>query len=108
MSEPAPERAGEPVPPGEVLREQFLEPCGLAPETLAQRLGVPASRLEGILQGERRLCADTALRLARYFGTAPELWLQLQEQYELDVAFAAVGDALERIEPHATREGSRG
>ena len=71
-----------PVHPGEVLREE-LEECGLSANALARALGVPANRVTAILNGQRGLSADTALRLARYFGTTPQLWMNLQKTWEL-------------------------
>ena len=71
-----------PVHPGEVLREE-LEECGLSANALARALGVPANRVTAILNGQRGVSADTALRLARYFGTTPQLWMNLQKTWEL-------------------------
>jgi len=71
-----------PVHPGEVLREE-LEECGLSANALARALGVPANRVTAILNGQRGVSADTALRLARYFGTTPQLWINLQKTWEL-------------------------
>ena len=74
------------VTPGEVLREEFMEPFGLSMNALAAALDVPANRIMLILRNQRSITADTALRLARYFGTTPEFWMNLQQDYELDVA----------------------
>ena len=71
-----------PVHPGEVLREE-LEECGLSANALARALGVPTNRVTAILNGQRGVSADTALRLARYFGTTPQLWMNLQKTWEL-------------------------
>ncbi len=71
-----------PVHPGEVLREE-LEELGLSANGLAKALGVPANRVTAVLNGERGVSADTALRLARYFGTTPQLWMNLQKTWEL-------------------------
>ena len=71
-----------PVHPGEVLREE-LDELGLSANALARALGVPANRVTAILNGQRGLSADTALRLARYFGTTPQLWMNLQKTWEL-------------------------
>jgi addiction module HigA family antidote len=76
----------KPVHPGEVLLEEFLEPMGLSQNRLALDIGVPARRINEIVLGKRRITADTALRLARYFGTSPQFWLGLQMDYDLDVA----------------------
>ena len=71
-----------PVHPGEILREE-LDALGLSASALAQALGVPVNRVTMILNGQRGVTADTALRLARYFGTTPQLWLNLQKSWEL-------------------------
>lgn len=75
-----------PVTPGEILLEDFLKPLHLSANALALQLRVPATRIQAILRGKRAITADTALRLARYFGTTAELWMNLQQLYELDVA----------------------
>jgi addiction module HigA family antidote len=75
-----------PVHPGEVLQEEFLKPMGLSQNRLALDIGVPARRINEIVLGKRGITADTALRLARYFGTSAQFWLGLQMDYELDVA----------------------
>ncbi len=100
--------AGSPIHPGEVLLEQFLEPAGLSQYKLARAIGVPPRRINELVLGKRGISADTALRLARFFGTAPELWLQLQNQYDLDRAQIALQGKLEAIQPLVTREGSHG
>ncbi len=97
-----------PIHPGEVLLEQFLEPAGLSQYKLARAIGVPPRRINELVLGKRGISADTALRLARFFGTAPELWLQLQNQYDLDRAQIVLQGKLETIQPLATREGSPG
>ncbi len=74
-----------PVHPGEVLLKDFLEPLGLSQYRLAQDIGVPALRISQIVRGQRSVTADTALRLARYFGTSAEVWLGLQSHYDLEV-----------------------
>ncbi len=85
-----------PVHPGEVLSEEFLKPLGLSQHRLALDIGVDARRINEIVLGKRRITANTALRLARYFDTSPELWLGLQSQYDLDVEEDAFADRLER------------
>ena len=75
----------EPVHPGEVLSEDFLKPMELSQNALARGLGVPPRRINEIVQGKRRVTANTALRLARFFGMSAEFWLGLQMDYELDV-----------------------
>jgi addiction module HigA family antidote len=84
--------------PGEVLREEFMKPLGLSANALALALRVPATRIGDILRAEkpRAVTADTAIRLARYFGTTPEFWLNLQSAYELSLAAAENGAAIER------------
>lgn len=72
-----------PVHPGEILREDYLEPLGLSVNALAQALKVPASRMNEIVRERRGVTADTALRLARYFKTSERLWLNLQTEYDL-------------------------
>ena len=85
-----------PVHPGEVLLEEFLRPMGVSQNHLAMRIGVPARRINEIVLGKRRITADTALRLARYFGTSAKFWLGLQMDYDLDVAADELGQRLER------------
>ncbi|SPD73038.1 conserved hypothetical protein [uncultured Desulfobacterium sp.] len=75
-----------PVHPGEILQKEFLEPMGLSQNKLALALHVPARRINEIVLGKRGITADTALRLARYFGMSAQFWLGLQMDYELDVA----------------------
>ena len=76
----------KPVHPGEILVEEFLEPMGLSQYRLAKDIHVPLRRVNEIALCRRGITADTALRFARYFGTTPELWQNLQSQYEMDVA----------------------
>jgi addiction module HigA family antidote len=75
-----------PVHPGEILREDFMEPVGLSINALARALHVPPNHVSGIVNQKRGISALMALRLARYFGTSAELWLGLQQDYELDLA----------------------
>jgi addiction module HigA family antidote len=75
-----------PVHPGEVLLEDFMKPNGLSAYRVAKDIGVPALRINQIVKGERGISADTALRLARYFGTSAEVWVRMQARYELEVA----------------------
>lgn len=86
----------DPVHPGEVLLEEFLKPLGLSQNRLALGIGVHARRINEIVLGKRAVTADTALRLARFFGTSPQFWLGLQTDYDLDVAEDLLGDRLER------------
>jgi antitoxin HigA-1 len=91
-----------PTHPGEILRDEFLEPLGITPYRLAKDIGVPMTRISTILAGERAITAETALRLGRYFGMTAEFWLGLQEQYDLDRARAELGDRLEtEVKPRA-------
>ncbi len=85
-----------PVHPGEVILEEFLKPMGLSQNRLALDIGVPPRRINEIVLGKRRITADTALRLARYFGNSPQFWLGLQRDYDLDIAAEALGERLER------------
>jgi addiction module HigA family antidote len=83
-----------PVHPGEVLLEEFLKPMDLSQNRLALNIGVPPRRINEIVLGKRRVSAETALRLSRYFGTTPQFWLGLQADYDLDVAAEEMGDRL--------------
>ena len=91
-----------PVHPGEVLLEEFLKPLELSQTRLALSMGVPPRRINEIVLGKRRVTAETALRLARYFDTTPQFWLGLQADYDLDVAADALGERLAReVRPRA-------
>lgn len=85
-----------PVHPGEVLLEDFMKPLGITQYRLAQDLGVPALRISQIVHGKRAITADTALRLARYFGTSAYVWMRLQARYDLEVAETALADRVQR------------
>ncbi len=85
-----------PVHPGEVLQEEFLKPMGLSQSRVALDIGVHPRRINEIVLGKRSITADTALRLARYFGTSPQFWLGLQTDYDLDITAEALGGRLER------------
>lgn len=85
-----------PVHPGEILLEEFLKPLGLSQNRLAIEIGVDARRINEIVQGKRSITADTALRLARFFGTSPQFWLGLQKDYDLQVALDTLGERIER------------
>ena len=92
----------KPVHPGEVLLEEFLKPMGLSQNRVALDTGVPARRINEIVLGRRRITADTALRLARYFGMSPQFWLGLQMDYDFDVTEDAIADRLAReVRPYA-------
>lgn len=73
----------EPIPPGEILWEEFMEPLGISQNRLSRDIDVPVTRIHHIIHGKRSITADTALRLALYFDTTPELWLNLQSDYDL-------------------------
>lgn len=85
-----------PVHPGRVLLEDFMKPLGLTQYRLAQDLGVPALRISQIVRSKRAVTADTALRLARYFGTSANVWMRLQARYDLEVAEAELAERVER------------
>ncbi len=89
----------DPIHPGEVLLEEFLEPLGVTQHRLARAVGVPPRRINEIVHGKRRITADTALRLARYFGTSERFWLNLQTQWDLEIERDHIGEALAAIEP---------
>lgn len=89
----------EPIPPGEILIEDFSEGFGITQNKLAVSIGVPPRRINEIVHGRRGITADTAIRLARYFGTAEELWMNLQSNYELRLQRRALGDKIDSIEP---------
>src|SRR5258708_7577 len=87
---------------GEVLRAEFLDPLGMSGNALAMALRVPATRIGAIVKGERSVTADTALRLARFFGTSPEFWMNLQAMHDLTKARLESGKTIERdIRPRA-------
>jgi addiction module HigA family antidote len=85
-----------PVHPGEILLEEFLVPMGISQYRLAKDILVPPRRINEIVHGTRAVSADTALRLARYFGTSERFWLNLQAQYELDVESDRIGQKIEK------------
>ena len=85
-----------PVHPGEVLLEDFMKPLGLSRYRVAKDIGVPTLRISQIVKGERAISPDTALRLARYFDTSPDVWLRLQTAYDLEVAQRQIGARVAR------------
>ena len=88
--------------PGEVLTEEFLQPLGMSVNALAIALRVPATRIGAIVKGDRAVTADTALRLARFFGTSPEFWMNLQAMYDLTLARKERGSEIEQeVRPRA-------
>lgn len=97
-----PHRDLPPIHPGEQLREEFMIPLGLSAYRLAKDIAVPVSRVQAIIDESRAITGDTALRLARYFGTTPEFWLNLQRDYELEQAQIESGDKiLSTVHPRA-------
>jgi antitoxin HigA-1 len=88
-----------PVHPGEILAEEFLDPLGVSQYQLAKEIRVPARRINEIVHGQRRISADTALRLARYFGTSERFWVNLQTRYDLEIEKDRLGASLEEIQP---------
>lgn len=87
------------IHPGEILNEDFLGPLGVSQYRLAQAVGVPPRRINEIVHGKRAISADTALRLARFFGTTPEFWINLQAQYDLRQAEKLIKKVVAKIEP---------
>lgn len=85
-----------PIHPGEILLEDWLKPMQISQYALAKAIGVPARRINEIVHGKRAITADTALRLGRFFGVAPQSWLNLQSHYELEVAQTQLGQRLEQ------------
>jgi len=88
-----------PVHPGEILLEEFMEPLGVTQYRLAKETNVPPRRINEIVQGRRAVTADTALRLAKYFGTSEMFWLNLQARYDLDIQRQKVGTRLAAVRP---------
>jgi addiction module HigA family antidote len=92
----------DPIHPGEILLEDFLKPLDVSQSRLARDIDVPVSPVAGIVKGERAITADTALRLARFFGTSAEMWLGLQSDYDLRMARRAAGPEIQaRVRPLA-------
>ena len=85
-----------PTHPGEILLEEFLKPMGISQYRLSKDIGVPAMRINKIVRGERGISADTALRLARYFGMSVEFWTGIQTHYDTEIAKIALADRLEK------------
>ena len=88
-----------PIHPGEVLMEDYLKPLGITQHRLAVAIGVPPRRINEIVHGKRRITADTALRMARYFGTSERFWMNLQGRYDLEVERDRLIDTLDEITP---------
>ena len=97
---------GDLIHPGEIFAEE-LEAIGMNASQLAKRIDVPHNRIYHIISGKREVTADTAIRLAAFFGSAPEFWLNLQKAYELDVARKKMGDTTKKIAPYKNGVFSR-
>jgi len=91
-----------PVHPGEILAEEFLSPLGMSARALAAAIDVTPARISDIIAGRRGVTADTALRLARYFGTTPQVWLNLQVDYDLAIASRDLAQLIAHIRPRAS------
>ena len=94
--------ATPPIHPGEILAEEYLAPLGITQHRLAVAIGVPPRRINEIVHGTRRISADTALRLARYFGTSERFWMNLQGRYDLETERDRLGAQLDDIHPLAS------
>ncbi len=92
-----PKRKMKPIHPGEVLLEDYLKPLRMSQNALAKALGVPADRISEIVRGRRGISGDTAVRLAHYFDTTPDLWIGLQADYEIETARDRLGAKLEKM-----------
>ncbi len=91
----------DPIHPGEILLEEFMRPLAVSINQLARKIEVPPGRISAIVNGKRAITADTALRLAKYLGTSSELWLGLQNEYDLRVAKRTIGPEIEkRVQQH--------
>lgn len=86
------------IHPGEVLFEEFLKPMGISAYRLAKETNIPQTRISEIVKGKRRVTADTALRISKFFGTTPQFWLGLQDDYDLEAQQEIIADELARIE----------
>ena len=92
----------KPIHPGEILLEEFMKPMDISINQLARDIAVPPGRVSAIVNGKRAITADTALRLGKYFGVSPEVWMGLQADYDLRVAQRAIGAEVEkRVQRHA-------
>ena len=90
------------IHPGEVLKEEFLDPMGVSAYRLAKDIGIPQTRVADIVHGRRRVTADTALRLGKYFGVSARFWLGLQDDYDLEEEMDQKGEEIEQIATHAS------
>ena len=86
--------------PGEVLKEEFLDPMGITPYALAKGIFVDPPRIDAIIKGRRKITADTAIRLSRFFGTTPGFWLNMQSRYDIETLIEEKGRELGKIRPH--------
>ena len=86
--------------PGEVLKEEFLDPMGITPYALAKGIFVDPPRIDAIIKGRRRITADTAARFSKFFGTTPGFWMNMQSRYDLETLLEEKGEELSRIERH--------
>ena len=94
-------RVLDPIHPGEILHEEFMKPLGISINRLARDIAVPPGRISAVVNGKRAITADTALRLAKYLGVSPELWLGLQSEFDLRVAKRIVGPEIDkRVHAH--------
>lgn len=98
--------ARTPIHPGEILADELVE-LGMNATELARLIDVPPNRISQIIAGKRAITADTALRLGRWFGTGPHIWLNLQQAYELDLVHQEIGPALENILPRKAVRATR-
>lgn len=87
------------IHPGEILNEEFLVPMGISAYRLAKDIDIPQTRVSQILKGRRRITADTALRLSKYFGNSPKFWLGLQDDYDIEEERMSISDQLKHISP---------
>ncbi len=95
----------KPVHPGEILANEYLDPLGLSSNRFAKHIHVPANRISGIINGQRGISGDTALRLSVAFRTSPEFWMNLQAHYDLELAKDRAREELENIQQYATSPG---
>lgn len=93
----------DPIPPGEILREEFMKPLGISINALSRAISVPPNRISEIVNGKRSITADTALRLGKYFGVSAELWLDLQSDYDLRLAQRTTWP---KVEPHVRKHAA--
>ena len=91
----------DPIHPGEILESEFLEPLGLSANRFAKHIHVPSNRISSIINGQRGITGDTALRLSKAFKTTPEFWMNLQSHYDLEIAKDTARDELKRIQHYA-------